>query len=290
MSQTPTVKSMITSPRLSSPAQLFGLAGAILVLGTVSLEAADPPAASLAEQRDFSAEAEAARHSDRSKALRDSELRRRHFDQQESREWQNFGTSSPASATIILAPGGRDALELPPEIRQLQKSLGGSQVDRFPTLRGDGLGAPSPPSRNQGHARSSQQDAISALRAAATQLDATANRLEQLDLYRQADGLRHQAQQLRIDARGFGGDPQTTPTPSTPTPTSWEQWPASPGPAPAPQPTLLPDAIPQPSLDPVPVLAPSPAADPRILSDPPKPQPLNDAPASTPSAEPKLTD
>ncbi|BBO32181.1 hypothetical protein [Lacipirellula parvula] len=234
------------------------------------------------DQRDFSAEA-AARHADRFEALRDPELRRHYLDQAESRRWSDLERRTRVESKLTPGSG-----ELPPEIRQLQKSLGGPQVDQFPALRSDGFGAPSSPSRNDRSPRGSQRDVIRALRDAATQLDATANRLEQLDLYRQADGLRHQAQQLRIDARGFGGDPQTTPTPSTPTPSSWEQWPTSPAPAPVPQPVLLPDAVPQPTLNTIPT--PAPTADPRIPDDQPKPQPLNDSPASSPIAEPELED
>lgn len=238
------------------------------------------------DQRDFSAEA-AARHADRFDALRDPELRRHFLDQLESRKWQNLTPTRDADVGVPTPASGNPS-ELPPEIRQLQKSLGGSQVDRFPSLRSDGFGSPSSPSRNDRSSRGSQREVIRALRDAATQLDATANRLEQLDLYRQADGLRHQAQQLRIDARGFGGDPQTTPTPSTPTPTSWEQGPMPSSPSLTPQPMLLPDAVPQPSLDSIPI--PTPTADPRIPDDQPKPQPLNDAPTSSPIAEPELED
>ncbi|WP_428304908.1 hypothetical protein [Lacipirellula sp.] len=249
--------------------------------GSVLL-ADETPAGPAADQRDFSAEA-AARHADRFEALRDPELRRHYLDQLESRRWSDLESRTPGESQ--LTPGGG---ELPPEIRQIQKALGGPQVDQFPSLRSDAFNAPSSPPRNDRSSRVSQREVIRALRDAATQLDATANRLEQLDLYRQADGLRHQAQQLRIDARSFGGDPQTTPTPSAPTPASWEQWPAPSAPALAPQPMLLPDAIPQPTLDAIPTPAPTP--EPKTPNDPPKPQPLNDAPTNSPIAEPQLED
>lgn len=42
---------------------------------------------------------------------------------------------------------------------------------------------------------------VAALRSTAAQLDASANQLEELDLYRQADALRDLAQQMRVDAR-----------------------------------------------------------------------------------------
>ena len=236
------------------------------------------------DQRDFSAEA-AARHADRFEALRDPELRRHYIDQLESRRWSDLERRTRVNSKHT--PGDGNSLELPPEIRQLQKSLGGPQVDQFPSLRPGGFGAPSSPARNDRNSQASQRDVIRALRDAATQLDATANRLEQLDLYRQADGLRHQAQQLRIDARGFGGDPQTTPTP---TPTSWEQWPTPSAPSVTPQPMLLPDATPQPALNSIPTPSPTPEGDPRILDDQPKPQPLNDSPTNQPTAVPQLED
>lgn len=244
------------------------------------LMAAETALAPGVDQRDFSAEA-AARHADRFEALRDPELRRHYLDQLESRRWSDLERRTQGEPK--LTPGSNlPAVDLPPEIRQLQKSLGGSQVDQFPSLRPGGFGAPSSPARNDRSPRSSKRDVIRALRDAATQLDATANRLEQLDLYRQADGLRHQAQQLRIDARGFGGDPQTTPTASVFPSAAWGQ---EPTPTLTPQQpsyerSVLPDITPQPSLDSVPT--PSPAADPHNPDDQPKPQPLNDSPTPAP--------
>jgi hypothetical protein len=255
-------------------------------MGTAPLGAADPPPVPPENQRDFSSEAEAARHSDRFEALRDPEMRRHYLDQVESRKWQNYHPPESIDAQFVPAPRGGNSLELPAEIRQLQKALGGSQVDQFPSLRSDGFSPLSQPGRESRQPRSSERDVIRALRDAATQLDATANRLEQLDLYRQADGLRHQAQQLRIDARGLSGDPQTTPTPSVPLPTSWSE-----GPVPTLQPqpmhsdpSILPEVTPLPTLDATPIPTPTPAADPQIPDNQPKPQPLNDAPTSPPKA------
>jgi hypothetical protein len=58
--------------------------------------------------------------------------------------------------------------------------------------------------------------AVQVLRDAAAQLDVAANKLEQLDLYGQADALRAQAQRLRLDARGMNGglQPTAAPTPA----------------------------------------------------------------------------
>jgi hypothetical protein len=61
-------------------------------------------------------------------------------------------------------------------------------------------------------------------------------------------------------------------------------------PAPTPQPVLLPDIAPEPTLSTIPTPSPTPEGDPRILDNRPKPQPLNDSPASPPTAEPELND
>lgn len=139
-----------------------------------------------------------------------------------------------------------DAANLPAEIRQVQRSLGGPVADQFQQLRAtaqadDGSrpepsnpagrgamaspgsrptplpgawgnwttsadawavasSAPSPDRRTAGQA--------AALRDAAVQLDASANRLESLELYGQADAMRNLAQRLRLQARTMLGAPR----------------------------------------------------------------------------------
>jgi hypothetical protein len=101
------------------------------------------------------------------------------------------------------------------------------------------------------------------------ELDAAANRLERLELYRQADALRDQAQHLRLDARGLSGTessegksgafrpwewnnaPQTAPT-VAPTPTPTPSQPSTTTPTPAPATPDNPPKTPVPSLQPVP--------------------------------------
>lgn len=125
------------------------------------------------------------------------------------------------------------------ELRQIQQSLGGSAVEQFPSLRAERRG-PTP-------LEASSRRAVEALRESASQLDAAANRLETLDLYRQADALRAQAQRLRLDARGMlRGEPTLSDTPpsqrdarplddSSVTPRNWQSEPREP-PAVAPLP------------------------------------------------------
>jgi hypothetical protein len=163
----------------------------------------------------------------------------------------------PAVASADPTPSGPGApLETIPgpmteELRRIQRDLGGSAVERFPSLREDRgrllrmRGEASPPTVQP-------RQAVEALREAASQLDTTANRLERLELYAQADALREQAQRLRVDARGMAGG-ATAPTPSSVLP--WEDGirPSSADPRVAPQP-LQPDPRPiepQP-LEPVP--------------------------------------
>lgn len=182
-------------------------------------------------------------------------------------------------ARVAERPGEREALRT--EIRRLQDSLGGPQVDRFPSLRAQGPGVPAATGRSREGRSSIPHDAIRALRDAAAQLDVTANRLEQLELFTQADDLRQQAQRLRVDARAMTGW-QPTPTPG-PTPAAWGEpqvdlqrlWQDN-------APALRDESTPgrnfqEPRLEPEP--------QPEIPSDPPKPQPLNDSPASEPKPD-----
>src|SRR5688500_2219471 len=72
-----------------------------------------------------------------------------------------------------------------PELERIQRELGGSAVEQFPSLRGakrqaaDGQEAPPWPGAP---AATQDRRKVEALREAASQLDMTANRLEQLEL------------------------------------------------------------------------------------------------------------
>jgi hypothetical protein len=176
------------------------------------------------------------------------------------------------------------------EIRRLQDSLGGPQVDQFPALREQGFGVPTAPARSRRAQSSIPRDAIHALRDAAAQLDTTANRLEQLELFTQADGLRQQAQHLRLDARRMSGPVAPTEPSLQPTPAQWfnpdprhsPDWNRSmPQLRPSPEPRRA--RLAQPGLDSPPALEPVPQ--PEIPSDPPKPQPLLDSPEATPQPD-----
>jgi hypothetical protein len=185
-------------------------------------------------------------------------------------------------------PGEREALHA--EIRRLQESLGGPQVDQFPGLREQGFGVPTAPPRSREGRSTIPRDAIRALRDAAAQLDSTANRLEQLELFAQADGLRQQAQHLRLDARRMSGpvapaEPSLQPTPAQwldPDPRRAPDWNSSmPQMRPSPEPRRA--RLSPPGSDTPPALEPVPQ--PEIPSDPPKPQPLLDSPEATPQPD-----
>jgi hypothetical protein len=128
---------------------------------------------------------------------------------------------------------------LSPDLERIQQSLGGSVVDRFSTLR---AGAEKPRTAlEEKLAEARKHEAIKALRQAAVELDGAANRLEGLELYQQADSLRDQAQQLRLDARRMSGsnprDGASALRPSAP----WTSpQPAAPASPPTPAPTLAP--------------------------------------------------
>lgn len=216
----------------------------------VQLRATEPEAG----RRDFSAEAEAAHHADRLEALRDPELRRHYLDQMESRQRLELEQLWKAQ----LEPGNalQRPRKLPPEIRQLQEAMGGSQVEQFPSLRTEP--AANELLRPRGRRSAvAPPEAIRALRDGAAKLDEIANRLEQLELYPQADAIREQAQRLRLDARS----PMRSATPAEPTP------------RPTPAQWFVPGPASPPALEPVP--------QPEIPSDPPKPQPLLDSPEAT---------
>jgi hypothetical protein len=108
--------------------------------------------------------------------------------------------------------------EAAPELRRIQRALGGSIVEGFGELP---RGAPRPATAddqragpaNQPSGRQRQR-AVEALREAAAQLDMSANRLEALELYRQADALRAEAQRLRLDARGMLNPSKPEPQPA----------------------------------------------------------------------------
>lgn len=108
---------------------------------------------------------------------------------------------------------------MPPELRRIQKSLGGSAVEKFPLLQSmDELRRPS---ISQPLPAQSRRPAIESMRDAAWHMDSWANRLEELELYNQADALRAHAQRLRLDARAiarhapFDGNASEAPSWST---------------------------------------------------------------------------
>lgn len=188
--------------------------------------------------------------------------------------------------------------QLPPELQAIQRSLGGSSLNQFPSLRDEagpfrsrlqsGL-------RERSAARSNvHRDAIRALRDAATQLDGSANRLESLELYAQADAMRQLAQQMRIDARGLtaGSDLSVAPTPAAPQGDPVRerpqlQWDHSmPQFQPSPPRDVL--IVPRPQIDPADAVAPAPLEpmpEPENRDDRPKPQPLLDSPEASPKPD-----
>lgn len=269
--------------RASRLAIAIALGWIVVPLASERLAAAEVEA----DARDFSAEAEAAHGSGPMEAIRDPELRRHYLDQYDHRRLQQWPPDERIKAEIDpkAAEQLKQLIDLPREIQQLQHALGGPQVDQFPSLREQGFGVPTAPARSREARPTIPRDAIRALRDAAAQLDVTANRLEQLELFTQADDLRRQAQRLRVDARGTSGVqsvPAPQPTPG-PRPASWGEpqydlqqlWRDN---APVPRDAPTPGrAVPEPRLEPEP--------QPEIPSDPPKPQPLLDSPEATPQPD-----
>jgi hypothetical protein len=116
---------------------------------------------------------------------------------------------------ICVSPGVRaeEAPQLPREVREIQRTLGGPAVDQFPSLQPIEQGMwpnwSSTPYRAVTPAVAMATDdrlrtQINSLRETAAQLDGSANRLEALELYQQADALRNVAQRLRMEARSMG--------------------------------------------------------------------------------------
>lgn len=275
---------MISTPPLYRATLLAGVCLPMALPMKGRLDAAEAEVG----QRDFSAEAEAAHHGDRLEALRDPELRRHYLDQMESRQrpeleklWTGQAGPGPSSPQLPQ--------QLPPEIRQLQQALGGPQVDRYSSLRTESAaGEPHRPPLS--HPAVAAAGAIRALRDGAAKLDEIANRLEQLELYPQADALRQQAQRLRLDARGPAALAIPAEAAPRPTPAQWFDSGAPTLPeAGSPAPRLRPSRHP-PELRPTPSapIAPpalEPVPQPENPSDPPKPQPLLDSPEATPQPD-----
>ncbi len=94
---------------------------------------------------------------------------------------------------------GPDPTVVAHEILQIQEQLGGSVVSDF--------GLPEQKVSEQaplhGHHEALSRDPVLALRQSAWQLEQSAQLLESLDLYQQADAVRATANQLRLDARGL---------------------------------------------------------------------------------------
>lgn len=200
-----------------------------------------------------------------------------------------------------------DPVELPAELQTIQRSLGGPSVNQFPSLRGDGVPIQSRlraglQERAANPARP-DRDAIRALRDAAAQLDASANRLESLELYAQADAMRQLAQRMRIDARTTSGalDSES----SNYRPDAWtEPWPRGGTTQMAPSPhwgDVMPrlQTTPQPEfrIRPRSSEAPAPSDQPPALEpmpqpenrdNRPKPQPLMDSPQVEPKPDVKV--
>ena len=95
-------------------------------------------------------------------------------------------TNDPLNSSQFSAAVTRIAAAQPPATESVAVDAGAAQPDR-PLLPDR---APSPSSAT-----------VSALRDAAWRLDQAANALERVDLYHRADTLRHQAAELRIQAR-----------------------------------------------------------------------------------------
>ncbi len=123
-------------------------------------------------------------------------------------------TNRPAAIASDLEPVPPE--EIAREVLRLQQQLGGSVVTDRPSLQ-DWDESPMPATPKQATAYRPKTklsasdytpdytprpiDKVGELRKAVWQLETTAHRLENLELYDQADALRHVANQLRNDAR-----------------------------------------------------------------------------------------
>ncbi len=116
----------------------------------------------------------------------------------------------PAAVASDLEPV--PAEEIAREVLRLQQQMGGSVVENRTELQGwdhaprtpdlqEAPPWPTRPSRNDSIEANRPIHKVIELREAAWQLDTTAHRLENLDLYEQADALRDVASRLRRDAR-----------------------------------------------------------------------------------------
>jgi hypothetical protein len=185
-----------------------------------------------------------------------------------------FASADPTPTDRGVAPLEAISGPVAEELRQIQRSLGGSAVDQFPSLKDSGSRSGSAPVATSPIAGLHQRHIVEALRMAATQLDDIANRLERMELYARADALREEAQRLRLDARGMVGA-------ATPTQAPVRQWdggvrPSGGDPRLAPQPQMPEPQMPEPrALEPQPL-------EPRPLE--PGPQPLEPVP-QTPESE-----
>lgn len=181
---------------------------------------------------------------------------------------------------------GDEAPSLPAEVQQIQRALGGPAIDQFQELRpaapaleeGRGRGpknadpaaamplrptpsappgawgnwttSPGPWSTSSTMATPPDRRAVAqaaALREAAAQLDGSANRLETLALYQQADAMRTLAQRLRLGSREMiGGRPGAVNSPSV------LNQPSQPLERPTEAPSLGRSAQPAPTLEPTP--------------------------------------
>lgn len=119
------------------------------------------------------------------------------LDRADEKRWQIHPQEKPSAQPVQLQMHPET---LSPELKQIQRALGGSVVDQVVPPQGPSetvtVSTPAAP-------ESRVQEKIDALRDAAWQLDAAAHQLELLDLFRQADALREQARQLRLDARSM---------------------------------------------------------------------------------------
>jgi hypothetical protein len=186
--------------------------------------------------------------------------------------WSAFALVSVALVGLRVAAEPAPIAEPPrlsPDLERIQQSLGGSVVDRFSTLR---AGAEKPRTAlEEKLAEARKHEAIKALRQAAVELDGAANRLEGLELYQQADALRDQAQQLRLDARRMSGSDPTGAASALRATAPWAS-PSTgvPAVAPTPAPTLAPG--PEPSTPIIPQNEDNPQNTPRPSLPTPQPE------------------
>ena len=136
----------------------------------------------------------------------------------EQPDHKNLIEQKPAPAGLANHTTDDQAAEVARQVLELQQQLGGSIIDQSQTLakknqhtnkkspqatREKSKSSKKPKSAARTNNPNARHKKVSALRNASWQLETSAHKLENLNLYHHADNLRKLAQRLRQDARNL---------------------------------------------------------------------------------------